>query len=434
MSASKSIHPDEKFKADKVGNRMFKVFAGVGVVLLALSIALSFAKDDHWRRFMHAYMIGWSFVFSIAIGALLFILVHHIARAKYGIVLRRLAEFMVSTFPFLFVLGLVMIIPTLAGYKGLYFFTDAGLHKDTHPLFHHMHHKLGWLSPAFFAARYVFYFAVFIGISRYFVKTSREMDSAPDAAAAAKLADRMRVVSGPSIVAYALTLMFAVTDFFMTMQPTWYSTIYSVNYFAGGMLAAYCVMALLGRALQRQGKLVHSITVEHYHDIGKYMFGWTFFWIYTAFSQFMLQWYGNMPEETVFYNYRMFSDWKWITIALLLGHWAFPYVSLVTRWSKRILPILMFLAVWQLAFHWLDLYWNIMPNYQWMPFSDSNALNMGPLWGDPAKHSIGFSLMDITTWLALVALFLAAVGKSMKGNLMPIKDPKLGECLAFENY
>ena len=94
----------------------------------------------------------------------------------------------------------------------------------------------------------------------------------------------------------------------------------------------------------------------------------------------------------------------------------------------------MFLSVWQLAFHWLDLYWNIMPNYQWNELTPGSAINMGPLWGDPKEHDIGFNFMDITLWLGLTALFLAAVGKAMKGNLMPIKGPKLGDCLAFENY
>ena len=432
MSVIKSIHPDEKFKADKIGSRLFKIGAGLGVVALAISIALGAMKDDSWRRFFHAYLIGWSFVLSIAIGGLGFILIHHIARAKYGIVLRRLAEFMVATFPFLAVLGLGFLIPVLAGYKGLYFWTEPSLHDAKHPLFHHMHHKATWLSAGFFAARYAFYFAVFIGISRWFVKTSRDMDAAPDAATAAAMADRMRVVSGPALVAYALTTMFAVTDFFMTMQPTWYSTIYSVNYFAGGMLAFYCTVGLFARGLQQRGKLVHSVNTEHYHDVGKYMFGWTFFWIYTAFSQFMLQWYGNIPEETIFYSYRMFSDWKWVTIALLLGHWLLPYVALVTRWTKRILPLLMALAVWQLVFHWLDLYWNIMPNYTWTP--NAAGWQMGPLYGEPELHRVGFHALDISLWVAMVALFFAGVGKAMKGNLMPIKDPKLGECLAFENY
>ncbi len=430
--ATKSIHPEEKFKADKMGSRLFKFGAAAGLGLLALSIVLGSMKGDHWRRFLHAYVIGWSFVVSIAVGSLFFIIVHHVARAKWGIVLRRLAEFMASTLPWLGVLGLGFLLPVLFGNKQLYFWTEPSLHEQSHPLWHHMHHKLGWLDPWFFGARYVFYFLIFSGMALYFAGKSRAMDSAPDDATAASIADRLRVAAGPSILVFALTTVFFATDLFMTFQPLWYSTIYSVVWFAGGMIATYSTLALLARVLQQFGKLSHSVTVEHYHDIGKYMFGWTFFWIYTAFSQFMLQWYGNMPEETVFYNYRMFSEWKWVSLAVLLGQWAFPYLCLVTRWTKRILPLLMFLAVWQLVFHWVEIYWNIMPNAQWGTDQAGNL--MGPLYGDPANHKIGFHFMDLTLWLAMVGLFIAGIGKVMKGNLIPVKDPKLGECLAFENY
>lgn len=435
MSATKSIHPDEKYKADKMGGRLFKVGLAAGAALLIISVILGATKGDHWRRFLYAYVVGWSFVFSIALGSLFFIISHHLTRAKWGIVLRRLAEFMAGTLPFLFVLGLVFVLPVLFGNKHLYFWTHDGLHDPKHPLWHHMHHKFGWLDPAFFAGRYVLYMAVYIGLARYFAKKSAEMDTAPDAATAAAIADRLRVVAGPATVAFGFVTLFSITDLFMTLSPTWYSTIYSVNYFAGAMLATYCTLALLARVIQQNGKLVHSVTVEHYHDIGKYMFGWTFFWIYTAFSQFMLQWYGNIPEETIFYSYRMFSDWQYVSLALLVGQWAFPYLCLLSRWTKRILPLLMFFAAWQLVFHWVDLYWNVMPNAQWtMETTAHGVFNMGPLAGDPAKHTIGFHFLDITVWLALVGLFLAAVGKAMKGNLIPVKDPKLGECLAFENY
>ena len=150
-----------------------------------------------------------------------------------------------------------------------------------------------------------------------------------------------------------------------------------------------------------------------------------------SFSQFMLQWYGNMPEETVFYSYRMFGGWQIVSIIVLVGHWAFPYVSLVTRWSKRILPILAFLAAWQLVFHYIDLYWNVMPNQTW---ETAGGWIRGPLQGDPELHKVNFHFMDVTLLLGLIGLWLAAVGKSMKGNLVPVNDPKLGECLAFENY
>jgi hypothetical protein len=324
------------------------------------------------------------------------------------------------------------LIPVLAGYKDLYFWTRPELHSEAHPLYHHMHHKFGWLSPGFFAARYVFYFVIYSGLAIYFTSKSKKMDEAKDEKEAFAIWDHLRVASGPATVIFALNTVFFVTDLFMTFQPTWYSTIYSVNWYAGGMLATYCTLALLARTLQQFGKLQHSVTIEHYHDIGKYMFGWTFFWIYTAFSQFMLQWYGNVPEETVFYNYRMFNEWKWVSMAVLFGQWAFPYLALVTRWTKRILPLLMFFAVWQLVFHWVDLYWNIMPNLHWE--KDTAGHLMGPLFGEPVNNKVGFHAMDVTLLLAMVGLFIAGLGKTMKGNLMPIKDPKLPEALGFENF
>ena len=132
------------------------------------------------------------------------------------------------------------------------------------------------------------------------------------------------------------------------------------------------------------------------------MFSFTFFWAYTAFCQFMLQWYGNMPEETVWYKYRMFGEWQWVSIAMLVGFWAFPFVFLMSRWTKRIVPSLVFFAVWQLVFHWLDLYWNVMPSYDWqVVVPRRRAARAGPLIGQHAHHHVGFSAVDITVWLGL---------------------------------
>jgi hypothetical protein len=432
MSATKSLHPDDKIKANKIGSRLMAVGGAAGLGLLVLGIILGASVDQgfKWQRFFYAYLTAWAFVTSIAIGSLFFIIIHHVARAKWGIVIRRLAEFITGAFPVLFLLGLGFIIPVIAGYKHLYFWTEPGLHDATHPLHHHMHNKLGWFDPYLFAGRYVIYFAIFIGISRWFAGKSKAADELDEADAAA-LSEKMRIWSGAAILVTAITTAFFGFDMLMSLSPTWYSTIYSVNFFAGAMLAAYCTFALLARAIQRSGRMERSITVEHYHDIGKYMFGWTFFWIYTAFSQFMLQWYGNMPEETVFYNYRMFSQWQWVSWAVLLGHWALPYVALVTRWSKRILPLLMLLATWQLVFHYVDLYWNVMPNQQWLV---EGKWVLGPLQGDPAAHKIHFHAVDIVMLLSMIGLFLAGVGRAMKGNLLPVKDPKLGQSLAFQNY
>ncbi|MEZ4401838.1 MAG: hypothetical protein R3B06_17550 [Kofleriaceae bacterium] len=430
MSATKKLHPDEKIKADKFGGQMFKIGAGVGVVLLGLSVALGAGEGDGWRHFLHAYLTAWSFIFSICIGSLFFVLIHHLARAKWGIVLRRQAEFITGALPLVGVLGLVFMLPVVLGNQNLYYWTVHQLHDSQHPLFHHMHGsgKTGWwLDPVFFFGRYLFYFAVYIGIATWFRKQSLAQDADGDA----NRSEQMRVWSGLAVLIYSLVTVFVATDLFMTLQPMWFSTIYAVNYFSGAMLATYCVLAVMSMVIQRSGRLQTSITVEHYHDIGKYMFGWTFFWIYTAFSQFMLQWYSNIPEETVWYNYRLFGGWQIVSLVVLLGHWAFPYVSLMTRWTKRILPLLAFFAVWQLVFHYIDLYWNVMPNQQWTMIG---KWNMGPLQGPPEAFKVGFRIVDVTLLVGLVGLWLAGVGRSMKGNLLPTHDPKLGACLAFENY
>jgi hypothetical protein len=163
------------------------------------------------------------------------------------------------------------------------------------------------------------------------------------------------------------------------------------------------------------------------------MFAFTFFWAYTAFSQFMLQWYGNLPEETVWYKYRLFGEWQWVSIAMLVGFWAFPFVFLLSRWTKRIVPSLVFFAVWQLVFHWLDIYWNVMPSYDWhVVTAGDTVINAGPLMGNTALHHVGFSPVDITVWIGLVGVLLIGIGRNLKGNLIPVKDPTLPLALAHE--
>jgi hypothetical protein len=219
----------------------------------------------------------------------------------------------------------------------------------------------------------------------------------------------------------------------MSLAPKWYSTIYGVNFWGSACVGGFSALALFVLGIQRTGRLVHSINEEHYHDIGKWIFAFCFFWAYTAFSQFMLQWYGNMPEETVWYKYRMFGEWQWVSIAMLAGYWAFPFVFMMSRWTKRIVPSLAFFAVWQLVFHWLDIYWNAMPSYDWTTArSGTTEIVAGPLMGPIAYHHVGFSPLDVTIWVAMIGILLAGIGRNLVGNLIPIKDPTLGLSLGHE--
>ena len=423
----KSLHPDEKVKAGKLGGNMVKAGAAIAVVFGVISVVLGSMHGDHWKRFMHAYVIGWSFIVSISIGMLWIVLLHHLVRGRWVTVVRRLAEAMTGAFPLIFIAGLGFVIPLLAGYEDLYYWA----HHDAKnaALNPHLQHKLGWLSPFAFAVRYVVYGVIFTGIAAYFAKKSRQQDESGDP----KISDHLRAVSGPAMIVYSFAVCFMAFDVQMSIAPKWFSTIYGVSFWASGNIAAFSVLALIVLWVQRSGRLVHSINEEHYHDIGKWMFSFTFFWAYTAFSQFMLQWYGNMPEETHWYKYRMFGDWQWVSIAILVGYWAFPFVFLMSRWTKRIVPSLVFFAVWQILFTWLNFYWNVMPSYDWQTtFHEGVQLTQGPLMGPIAQHHVGLSAVDFTVWFALIGVLLVGIGRSLTGNLIPIKDPTLGMSLAHE--
>lgn len=439
MSAlTKSLHPEEKYKAGKLGQSLTKIGAGIAAVFLAISVVLGATHGDGWKRFMYAYVIGWSYIFSICVGVFWLVLLHHLVRGRWATVVRRIAEAMSMAFPVVFVAGLVFVIPLLAGYQDLYYWAhpDAarclvpaanGCHEYLNPT---LIHKLGWLSPGFFAVRYVIYGVLYSVMAAYFHKKSRQQDDSGDPG----LSESMRVASGPAMVVYSLITCLIAFDILMSMAPKWYSTIYGVSFWGSACIGGFAALALVVLGIQRTGRLTRSVNPEHYHDIGKWMFAFTFFWAYTAFSQFMLQWYGNMPEETVWYKYRLFGDWQWVSIAILVGFWAFPFVFLMSRWTKRIVPSLVFFAVWQLVFHWLDLYWNVMPSYDWLPAEHDGAqIVSGPLTGATSLHHVGFSPIDITVWIGLIGVLLVGFGRHLRGNLLPVKDPTLGMSLAHEN-
>ena len=178
-----------------------------------------------------------------------------------------------------------------------------------------------------------------------------------------------------------------------------------------GFLAAIILLALL---LQGSGRLQTSVTVEHYHDLGKLLFAFLIFWGYIAFSQYLLIWYGNIPEETSWYLLRQTGGWIVVSLLLLFVHLLIPFFGLLSREAKRRKALLAFWAVWMLAAHWLDLYWLVMPSVA------------------PAKPPL--SLIDLCCLLGMAGLYLAGVAQAADGRaLTPLGDPRLAESLAFEN-
>ncbi|MFB3785444.1 MAG: quinol:cytochrome C oxidoreductase [bacterium] len=378
-------------------------WAGVaGLALLAATFLLSLFLEDGRNRFFHSYLVSYTFYISLSLGALFFVALHHISRAGWSVVVRRLAELMGANM----LLLAVLFLPILAGLGNLYPWSHTGVAGED-PL-------LAWKSPylnvVFFLARSVLYFAIWSGLAYYLLSRSLEQDESGDI----NLTLRLERMSAPALLLLGLTVTFAAFDWLMSLDPHWYSTIYGVYYFGGSMLGFYAFLTLAVYGLQRTGRLTHTITVEHYHDLGKWLLAFTLFWAYIAFSQYMLMWYGNIPEETGWFLRRQSGGWGWVGLILIFGHFVIPFCGLLSRYPKRRKPFLAFWAVWILAMHWIDLYWLVMPEF--------------------SPPGVPLHLVDFGCLAGLGGLYLANLAWLARGrSLVPVKDPRLGESLTFEN-
>jgi hypothetical protein len=294
----------------------------------------------------------------------------------------------------------------LVGLQRLYPWTDAAaaLHDPA------LHAKAPWLNTTFFYVRTAIYFAVWSVMAIWFHRRSVEQDGAGTAAPTRA----MEVASTTGLVLFAFTVTFFSFDFVMSLTPHWYSTIFGVYFFSGCILGAFALLLVLAAAVQRGGKLVHAITTEHYHDLGKLMFAFTIFWAYIGFSQYMLMWYANLPEETSWYAARQTGSWTSVSVFLLFGHFLLPFLLLMSRGVKRRRALIVTGAVWMLLMQWLDIAWMVLPS----------------------KSPAGFApaLTDLTTFVGIGGAFLAVAVRRLGAHaLLPVKDPRLTESLGFEN-
>jgi len=376
----------------------------VGVIGLAVA-AMGWASDSH--QFYFSYLIGWAFCLSIAVGAYFFVIIQHLTKARWSVVIRRIPETLMWSFPLLAVLG----IPVLLGMHDLYHWTH-------HDLFDPMSEtydpviagKEGYLNTPFFLARVAFYFLIWTWISFKLYTLSIRQDNDPDPS----IPKLQRKYSAIGLGLGAVITAFASFDILMSLDPHWFSTIFGIYFFAGSFMTIMAVMILVAFFAQKGGMLSTQIKVDHFQDLGKFMFAFTVFWAYIGFSQYMLIWYGNLPEETVFYRHRLEHGWETYSAILLLGHFVVPFMLLIGRWAKRFLPYLATLAVWMLVMQWFDMFWIIKPVFG-------------------ADHA-SISLYDIAAWFGLAGVFTAAfVYRFNRHATVPQNDPRLHKSLSFTN-
>ena len=386
------------------GRSWFLALLAIGILGLAGALALAASSEGGWARFYPSYLVSFVFFLSLALGSLFFVLVQHVTRAGWSAAVRRLAE---GVAPNVFLPMAFLAVPVLVGLRTLYPWTDTAAVATDHLL----KAKEPWLNIPFFLVRTVVYFGVWSALAIWFHRKSTEQDKTEDP----RLTKKMETTSTVALILFAFTVTFFAFDYLMSLTPHWYSTIFGVYFFAGCVLGFFALMSVLAFMVQRAGALRRTITTEHYHDLGKLIFAFTVFWAYIGFSQYMLMWYANLPEETSWYAARQTGSWTAVSLVLLFGHFVVPFLALMSRDVKRRKPLLVAGAAWMLLMQWTDVYWLVMPG--------------------KSPGTIPFSLMDVAVFLGVGGLFFAAAARRMGAHpLVAVKDPRLSESLGYETF
>jgi len=375
------------------------VAGAAGLLLLAAAALGGYGNP---RQFFFSYLVAYLFFLTLSLGGLIFVLIQFATRAGWSVAVRRIAEHSMGTLPLMAVLA----IPLALGFEHLFTWFDPQVVKDD-PL---LEKKVAYLNPGFFYVRSFVYLIGWAALGWWFRRQSIRQDDGN----AVQMTRRLQIASPPAIVWFAVTTTFFAFDWIMSLDPHWYSTIFGVYFFAGSMVSILCLLILLVLLLQRYGLLESIVSEEHLHDLGKLLFGFVVFWAYIAFSQFMLIWYANIPEETLWYAHRLHHGWEYLSFLLAAGHFVLPFFLLISRDAKRNHAVLMTGTVWLLVMHYVDLYWLVMPSYQTEAFR--------PHW------------LDLLSLLGLGGVFVAGLFRLMaKPLLIPRRDPRLAESLSFEN-
>ncbi len=376
------------------------VWAGTGAGVVGLALAL--AVSGGGAEFYFSWLVAYLYFLSIGLGSLFFVMALFVARAGWGVAIRRIIENTMATLP----LFALLFIPVWLGRHELFEWLDPEVVAKSKAL----QGKSGYLNEGFFMIRALVYFVAWSGLATYFSRQSQRQDETGDP----EISRRLRSIAAPGIIVWALTITFAAVDWIMSLTPEWYSTMIGVYFFSGSVIGAFAFSLVAVHGIQARGKLQGIVSVEHRHDLGKLLFAFTVFWTYIGFSQYFLIWYANIPEETVYFMNRSRGTWPVIAKVLIFGHFVVPFFFLMPRAVKRSAKLVVSGAFWLLAMHFFDVYWCVMPVHR----------------PDAALPGI----VDAAALLAVGGFFLAAFGYvSSRRALVPLKDPRLPESLTFQN-
>lgn len=370
------------------------IAAGVVVVLAGVVVA----PERTWPNVLLSayYLLG------LGLAGTLFIAFLYITNAGWGAAIKRVPEAISAN---VYSGGLLMLV-ILLGIHYLYEWSHVEV-VASDPI---LQAKSGWLNVPFFSIRTVGYLALWSGCTWMIVRTSRRQDET----GASGLTVLNRRYSAIFLVTFGLTFWIASMDWIMSIEPHWYSTIFGIYHFSGVFLSGIAAITMVIILLRRRGVLIDVVRPDHLHDLGKLIFAFSTFWMYIWFSQYMLIWYSNIPEETTYFIKREGSGWGTFAVLNLLFNWLIPFVFLLPKRAKQNEGLLLKVCLVVLIGHWIDLFWMILPPF--MPEAPFLSI-----W-EVAPMAVAIALFFLVTYRALGA-----------APLVPTRDPMLVESLHYHS-
>jgi hypothetical protein len=362
-----------------------------------LIVIISYLVDPLRSSFNN--LIALIFLIGISVGALILVALEYLAGAVWSTPMRRVSEFLAASFPFIIILA----IPLFLNFQNIFQWSQAGL-AGTDKI---LQNKSSYLNFTFFIIRFAGMFIIFYLFYVVFTRNSRKQDDDREQ----KHTKTNLKFSTAFMPVAAILLSVISVDWLMSLQPHWYSTIFGFYFITTTVLAGLAATTYAAVALNENGYLHPSICEDHYYSFGALLFAMTNFWAYIAFSQFLLIWYANIPEETSWFMMRWAGDWKYLSVALIIVRFVIPYAGLLSYNSKSNPKNLKRIALIILFAHLFDIYWLVMPSY-----SAGMVLSF---------YEIGFPILIVGV---IILIFYA---QAKKYNLVPVGDPKLQRGLDF---
>jgi hypothetical protein len=377
--------------------RVSTLAISVGALFFALLI---FGLLIDRAQFFHAYLVGFIFWIGITLGSLALLMLQHLTGGAWGLIIRRVLEAATRTLP----LMVVLFIPVLAGLNQIYPWTNRAEMDQVPALKEKAAH---YLNPAFFMTRAAIYFAIW-GLM---VLLLNWLSLQHDRTANRRFSKRLQMISGPGLGLLILTITFASIDWVMSLDPAWSSTIFGLIFVASWSLSALAFGILSMSWLAKREPMNAVVRTSHFHDWGNLLMALVMLWMYFAFSQYLIIWSGNLPEETTWYVARKHDGWGVIALAIVILQFAFPFLTLLSRAAKKSPQRLGNLALLILIMRVVDVIWLIEPSFN--------------------REHFHLSWMDVVAPIAIGGLWIATFAWQLqKRSLVPINDPQLEAALA----